>query len=133
MAGRVVPLSLLLSAASLFSAAVYADQDVSFVRDIAPLLKTRCAPCHLTGEEPGHMALHPKAAYKSLVNAPSVESSLLRVKPGVADESYMIRKLAGTHLEAGGSGMRMPMEGPPLSAVEIAMIRRWINAGAFEN
>jgi hypothetical protein len=30
---------------------------VSFERDIAPILEKRCAVCHLTGDEPGGMAL----------------------------------------------------------------------------
>jgi hypothetical protein len=110
-----------------------ADEAVSFERDIVPLLKSRCAACHLTGQEPGHMALHPKAAYQSLVDVQSFESPLLRVKPGAPDESYIIRKLEGTHLAAGGIGLRMPLEGGPLSEVEIQRIREWITAGAPKN
>lgn len=110
-----------------------ADESVSFSKEIAPLLKSHCAPCHLTGEEPGQMALHPKASYKSLVGAQSTESKLLRIRPGSAQDSYMIHKLEGTHLGVGGVGMRMPMEGAPLTADEIAMIRRWIDAGALDN
>jgi hypothetical protein len=124
-----VPLLLGLAGA----ATVRADEPVSFAKDIAPLLKSHCAPCHLTGEEPGQMALHPKGAYKSLVGAQSTESRLLRVKPGSASDSYMIHKLEGTHLEVGGAGMRMPMEGAPLTPDEIGMIRRWIDAGALDN
>lgn len=106
---------------------------VSFQRDIAPLLKDHCAPCHLTGEEGGHMSLYPAAAYKTLVGVPSTESPLPRVKPGEPDQSYVVRKLEGTHIEAGGSGMRMPLEGGPLEAAEIKLIRSWISEGAQQN
>jgi hypothetical protein len=106
---------------------------VQFKRDIVPLLKTRCAVCHLTGEEPGNQALYPAAAYKSWVGVPSIESPLLRVKPGAPDESYVVHKLEGTHLAAGGKGVRMPMDGDPLTIQEIQTIREWIGAGAPDN
>src|SRR5260221_4730223 len=89
---------------------------VSFQRDIAPLLKDHCAPCHLTGEEGGHMSLYPAAAYKTLVGVPSTESPLPRVKPGEPDQSYVVRKLEGTHIEAGGRGLRLPPPGGALGA-----------------
>lgn len=123
-----VPLLALLAAA-----AAQAGAAPGFAADVAPLLKYRCAPCHLTGDEAGGMALHPGAAWKTLVNTPSIESPLLRVKPGAPDESYLVRKLEGTHLEAGGQGMRMPMEGGPLSDADIRMIRDWVAAGALQN
>jgi hypothetical protein len=106
---------------------------VQFERDIVPLLKTRCASCHLTGEEPGNQALHPGAAYKTWVGVPSVESPMLRVKPGAPDQSYVVRKLEGTHLAAGGAGVRMPMDGDPLTAAQIRSIRDWIASGAPNN
>jgi hypothetical protein len=110
-----------------------ANDAVGFQRDIAPLLKSRCAACHLTGQEPGNMALYPAAAYQSLVGVKSVESPLLRVKPGAPDESYIVRKLEGTHLEAGGVGLRMPAEGEPLPEADIQRIREWIKGGALKN
>jgi len=106
---------------------------VSFQRDIAPLLKSHCAPCHLTGDEGGKMALHPAAAYQTLVGVKSIESPLLRVKPGDPDKSYIVRKVEGTHLEAGGMGLRMPMDGSYLQPEEIKLIRDWIRAGAPKN
>ena len=105
----------------------------SFQRDIAPLLKVYCAACHLTGEEAGGMALHPRAAYRALVGVQSLGSPLLRVKPGLPDESYLVRKLEGTHVEAGGGGFRMPMDGAPLSEVQIGAIRAWTAAGAKDD
>lgn len=105
----------------------------SFQRDIVPLLKNRCAACHLTGEEPGGMALHPGGAYGSLVDMPSEEAALKRVKPGDPAGSYLLHKLKGTHVEAGGVGVRMPMDSPPLNGAEIARIQAWIAAGAPRN
>lgn len=105
----------------------------SFGKDIAPLLKTRCAVCHLTGKEAGNMALHPKAAWVSLVSRPSSVPALMLVKPGKPDQSYMLMKLQGTHIKNGGSGARMPFAAPPLDLAQIDMIRAWIQAGAKNN
>ena len=91
----------------------HAQEPVSFARDIAPILKTQCATCHLTGQEAGGMALHPRKAYSSLVNVAAQESALLRVKPGAPEQSYLMLKLDGTHLDAGGQGARMPFGMPP--------------------
>jgi hypothetical protein len=121
-----------LGAVATFAAApgARADETPSFQRDVVPLLKFRCAACHLTGEEAGGMALHPRAAYATLVGVKSMESPLLRIKPGAPDESYLVHKIRGTQLDVGGSGLRMPADGEPLAAAEIQMIRDWITAGA---
>ena len=113
--------------------AAFAADPVSFAKDIAPILKNNCATCHLTGQEAGGMALYPGKAYEFLVNVPSQESKLLRVKPGAPDKSYLIAKLMGTHLDAGGSGTRMPFGAPPLPDQTIQLIRDWIAAGAPNN
>lgn len=107
--------------------------DISFARDIAPVFKNNCATCHLTGQEAGNMALHPGAAYASLVNRPSHESKLLRVKPGSPAQSYLLLKLDGKHLDAGGSGQRMPLGMPPLDNATIRRIGDWIAMGAPDN
>jgi hypothetical protein len=117
----------------LLAAAVQAAPPVEFKRDIVPLLKVRCAVCHLTGDEAFGMALYPSAAYKSLVAVPSGESPLLRVKAGKPDESYLIRKLEGTQSDVGGKGLQMPIESGPLSRQEVDMIRAWIAEGAKDN
>lgn len=107
--------------------------DPSFSKDIAPLLKARCAVCHLTGKEAGNMALHPKAAWASLVSRPSSVAAFMLVKPGKPDQSYVLMKVQGTHIKNGGSGARMPFAGPSLDPVQIETIRAWIKAGARNN
>jgi hypothetical protein len=110
-----------------------ATSAVSFSRDLVPVLKSSCATCHLTGSEAGNLALHPGAAYKSLVNVQSIESKWLRVKPGAPDESYLLMKIDGTHLDGGGSGGRMPYNMEPLDAATRQHFRDWVAAGAPEN
>lgn len=115
------------------AASTGASENVSFARDLVPLLRTNCATCHLTGQEAGNMKLHPGAAYASLVNVPSTESALKRVEPGAPEKSYLMHKLDGSHLDAGGSGERMPFGQPPLDDAVRERFRSWIAAGATEN
>jgi hypothetical protein len=119
----------------LFAQAAIAATDlpVSFAKDIVPTLKTQCAICHLSGEEAGNLALHPKGAYASLVGKTSTESSFQIVHPGKPEESYLIMKLEGIHLDKGGSGEQMPFAAPPLAPELIAKIKLWIAQGAQNN
>lgn len=106
---------------------------VSFEREVLPIFKQHCVACHMTGQEQGGLALAPRLAHASLVGVPSRESALRRVEPGAAEASYLVRKLDGTHQEAGGSGVQMPMGGPPLDAESRDLLRRWIAEGALRN
>jgi hypothetical protein len=110
-----------------------AGEAPSFSADIVPILRSRCAICHLTGEEAGDMSLVPDAAYETLVSVKSPTTGLVRVEPGKPDASYLIMKLEGTHLSKGGSGARMPFGAEPLTAMNIQLIRDWIAAGAPKN
>lgn len=127
---------MILSLAALAAAAsaplsAAREAPVVFARDIAPILATNCATCHQVGTEAGRMSLVPRRAIASLVNVPAVSApALKRVVPGKPDQSYLIRKLEGTHVKAGGTGARMPFGAAPLSAERIALFRRWIAQGA---
>lgn len=129
MKNLIIALPLALGALS----AAHAAEPVSFAKDIVPVLKTRCVMCHLTGQEPGNMKLAPKAAYATLVGVKATETALNRVEPGKPDESYLVRKLEGTHVAAGGTGERMPTGGAPLPPEQMAAIRAWIEQGAQNN
>ncbi len=111
-----------------------AAAEVSFSEALVPVLKKRCAICHLTGQEAGGMALHPRAAYGSLVGVASVQvPGMQRVAPGSPQDSYLLHKLEGTHLDAGGTGLRMPFNESPLDPETIGRFRDWIAAGAPDN
>ena len=87
--------------------------------DVAPLFAQRCVVCH-SGEQ---------AAAKLRLDA---HASVLAgggrgpvVKPGNAAGSELIRRVKGQ------SQPRMPMTGPPwLGDAEVALLERWIDAGA---
>jgi hypothetical protein len=96
----------------------------------AQVLGPSCAVsgCHLGAGAPFGLDLASGVAYGNLVNAASGEvPSLLRVAPGNASDSYLIRKLEGT---PGIVGVRMPFGGPYLPQSTIDRIRAWIDNGA---
>jgi hypothetical protein len=106
---------------------------VSFSRDLVPVLRTNCATCHLTGSEAGNLALHPGAAYKSLVGVQSIESKWLRVKPGRSGRKLSAHEDRRHASRCGGSGGRMPYNMEPLDAATRGKFRDWVAAGAADN
>jgi methionine-rich copper-binding protein CopC len=86
-----------------------------------------CTTCHAGADAPHGLRLDAANSYSLLVGVASVEvPSLLRVKPGDPDSSYLIQKLEGI----AAVGARMPFGGPYLSSGTIAVIRQWITDGA---
>ena len=86
-----------------------------------------CTQCHIGAGAPLGLRLDEASSYAMLVNTPSAEvASLLRVKPGNPDASYLIQKLQGT----AAVGSRMPLNNPPLPQATIDVIRQWITDGA---
>lgn len=86
-----------------------------------------CSVCHVGGSAPEGLRLDAANSYSLLVGVPSTEvPSLLRVKPGDPDDSYIIQKLEG-HAAVGA---QMPLGGPYLTTDTIAFIRQWITNGA---
>lgn len=133
MKKTLLPLTLVGIALCSQAGGGSATASVSFDKDLMPTLKRRCAACHITGDEPGKMALVPGKAYDYLVNVDSVETDLKRVEPGEPDKSYLIHKLQGTHLDVGGNGVRMPFHQGPLPQKMIDKFRQWIAEGAQNN
>ncbi|MDI3259396.1 MAG: TIGR03118 family protein [Sinobacteraceae bacterium] len=96
-----------------------------------------CSSCH-NGQGstlPGSMDLRDGHSYSNIVNVASQEQpSLLRIKPGDPDNSYLIRKVQG---EPNISGARMPFgcpnTQPCLSQQTIDMMRQWVAEGAQNN
>lgn len=86
-----------------------------------------CSVCHVGGSAPEGLRLDAANSYSLLVGVPSTEvPSLMRVKPGDPDNSYIIQKLEG-HAAVGA---QMPLGGPYLTTSTIAFIRQWITDGA---
>jgi hypothetical protein len=87
-----------------------------------------CTKCHIGAGAPQGLQLDAAHSYALLVGVPSVEQpSVLRVKPGDPDNSYMVQKIEGA---ASISGARMPFGGPYLPQSTIDVIRTWVTNGA---
>jgi hypothetical protein len=87
-----------------------------------------CSKCHIGASAPEGLQLDAAHSYNLLVGVPSVEQpTLLRVKPGDPDDSYMVHKIEGL---AGISGGQMPLGETPLPQATINAIRQWITNGA---
>ncbi len=100
---------------------------VNYVAEIQPIFSGKCIGCHNTATAPQGLVLDSANSYAHLVNVASKEvPSLKRVKPGDPDNSYLVQKVEGT----AAVGERMPLGRPPLTAAQIALIRRWISEGA---
>lgn len=113
--------------------------DSSGVADSIPLAPTLesiqanifsavCTTCHRAPSLPKELNLEAGEAYQNLVDVPSVEiPSMVRVRPGDADNSYIIWKLEGRE---GIRNQRMPLNLPALPSDQIDSIKTWINEGA---
>ncbi len=106
------------------------------LEDVQPILSGSCAlpGCHAGASPAQGMNLGVGQTFSNVVNVASRElPSMNRVTPNQPDNSYLVHKVQGTHLDAGGSGSRMPLGRSPLSRDEIDLIRAWIEGSARSN
>jgi hypothetical protein len=90
-----------------------------------------CSVCHVGGGAPEGLRLDAADSFNLLVGVPSTEvPSLLRVKPGDPDNSYIIQKLEGHAAVGAQMPDGCPSTQPCLTASTIAFIRQWITDGA---
>ena len=111
---------LLLLALMITTAPVAFAEDVSFLRDVAPILLVRCAGCHGPKKTEGAYRVH---TFEFLMKAG--ESSNDPIIGGKPDESELLARLTEFDPD-----LRMPQADDPLTDSEIEIIRRWIVEGA---
>ena len=108
--------SLALLALSL--PALAADK-VDYLRDVKPVLVARCFACHGALKQEGKLRLDTAEFIKrGGKHGPAIVAG----KPA---ESRLLKKVSAPSLDE-----RMPPEGEPLHAPQIAALREWIAAGA---
>jgi len=101
--------------------------DVKFMRDVQPILNSRCAVsgCHVSPLPKAGCDLTADSSYANLVNVPTeVFTPGVRVTPGDLSQSVLYLLVQ--------SG-QMPANGPPLTPVQVGTIRQWIEDGAPNN
>jgi len=115
-------LALLLAGAGLVAAqgAAASKGTVSFINDVAPLLKENCFGCHDAKKRKGKFDM---SSYESFRKGGDKEDPVSTGKP---DESLLIDRLTAKDKS------RMPPKeaSDPLSKEKIALIEKWIAEGA---
>jgi hypothetical protein len=119
----------------------FATTLVSFALNIQPIFTNSCAvpSCHSGTTAPLGMSLEEGKAYTRIVDvtagettaAPHVGPVLKRVAPGDSVNSWLYRKITGTHDV--GALMPPPTSGGTLSPAEKDVIKAWIDQGALNN
>lgn len=99
-----------------FPVVLSAAESVDFVRDVAPIFERACLRCHAPGNAQGELSL---ATIDDL-------RRLEYLVAGDPESSYLIEVVSASD----GERPRMPKEGEPLAAEQVAVLRRWIAAGA---
>jgi len=97
-----------------------AESEVSFVRDVAPILTRHCTGCHGPNKGEGDYRLH---TFAGLSEAGASDSPPLT--PGDPERSELWLRLVET-----SETTRMPQLGDPLPAAEMDLVARWIRQGA---
>ena len=96
---------------------LFAQEIVSFSRDIQPILQASCWRCHGDQHVSGLDLRTRESALKGGDNGAAIV-------PGRPDQSRLYRRIAGLEEPA------MPFEGPALSAQHVSLIKIWIDQGA---
>jgi len=99
------------------------------------IFATSCAGigCHTMGGSLGGLNLDNDGGLRARLLLPSSASGgMPYVTPGDAQLSYLWHKVAGTHIDVGGNGTRMPVSPTPLPEAQLDMLVEWIEAGAPE-
>ncbi|MGV3756002.1 MAG: c-type cytochrome domain-containing protein [Verrucomicrobiota bacterium] len=102
------------------SAQAQKSGEVSFSRDIAPILAAKCQTCHGAEKAKGKYRLH---TFDWLVKPGS--SGDPAITPGDPKKSEFYRLLVEKDPDS-----RMPQKDDPLPAAQITLIERWIKNGA---
>ena len=107
---------LLIAIASTTSAA---DDRIDYVAEVKPILESRCFACHGALKQESGLRLDTGESIRTGGDSgPAVIAAN-------AQESYLIERIS-----ANDESHRMPPEGEPLTAEEIALITAWIEQGA---
>jgi hypothetical protein len=100
-----------------------AGADMSFNRDIRPLLAERCFECHGPAKAKAGLRLDQPSSATNVL-----KSSSIAIVPGDASKSEIVRRL---HASAGEDQMPPSDSGKkPFTESEIALIEKWIDEGA---
>ena len=111
--------SLSLAVVALAAGSLPAADPVDYARDVKPLLKERCYACHGALKQKGKLRLDTAALMaKGGTSGPAI-------KPGDTAGSLLLERVSDPD-----EASRMPPEGKPLTATQVATLKVWIEQGA---
>jgi len=93
--------------------------NIDFAHDVVPILRNHCVRCHTGDQKKGGFSFNTRGALLA-----GGETGAAAV-PGKSDQSELIKRVIATD-----DAVKMPPEGPRVPTSEIALLRRWIDAGA---
>jgi hypothetical protein len=99
--------------------ALAADEPVSFKRDVAPLLLDHCLACHGPKKAEGGYRID---TFEHVTGAGDSTQPGFLAKDLEGSEAF--RRITSTDPKE-----RMPLEGDPLPAAQVAILKRWIEQG----
>src|SRR4051812_35477185 len=114
---QIIPV---LFVAAAFAAPAFADAPPDFDRDVKPILQRRCFDCHGPEKHKGGLRLDQKPSL--LKGGDSGEPAIV---PGSAVKSHLLKLVRSTDPEEA-----MPPKGERLTAAQVSVLERWIEAGA---
>ncbi|MFZ4638752.1 MAG: DUF1549 domain-containing protein, partial [Pirellulales bacterium] len=112
------------SAAETPTAAIDSTAAINFEKQVRPLLVARCGDCH--GPDTQESSLRLDVRHRALKGGDFGPV----IRPGASGASELIRRISSTGTTNDEMKKRMPPDGPPLSAAEVALLGAWIDAGA---
>jgi Protein of unknown function (DUF1553)/Protein of unknown function (DUF1549)/Planctomycete cytochrome C len=93
---------------------------IDYDKDVRPILETRCYSCHGPKKQKADLRLDEKA-----VAVRGGSDGLKAIRPGHSAESELFRRVASLDPDE-----RMPLEGEPLTPLQVGTLRAWIDQGA---
>ncbi len=112
---------LCIACMALSGGSLLADEGREFARDVQPILAAHCYDCHGADTQESGLRLDRTDTRMRGGNSGAA------IVPNKSGESLLIRAVRG----ADETVPKMPPEGPRLSAGEIAVLERWVDAGAI--
>jgi hypothetical protein len=118
---RLLPITLMtaVGVAGEPKLAPPATAKIDFDKEVRPILAMHCVKCHGAEKSKGGLRLDDA---KKLADGGNSGPAIV---PGKSAESRLIHAVAGADAD-----LKMPPEGPELSAAQVGILRAWIDQGA---
>jgi WD40 repeat protein/mono/diheme cytochrome c family protein len=99
-------------------------EPVSYYKQIRPIFQAQCQGCHQPAKAKGDFVMTDVAKLLG-----TGESGKKAIVPGKPDASYLLAQI----IPAADGKAEMPRNAPPMAAMEIDLVRKWIAEGAKDD